>query len=134
MAAAIDLKQHARAWIAVTPAPMPGWPAPAGSGDAGSGQDAVHAGNGEVQPLALRQELGEVMLVETHVFGLGQFDHLLDDMYDLVLTRISDTRHLDKKAVEKALADSWTMSDADYVKRGLIDQSLAGVDQYKAYA
>ncbi len=50
------------------------------------------------------------------------FDNLLDDMYDQVLTRIARSRGLDKKDVEKAMAESWTMSDADYVKRGLVDK------------
>jgi protease-4 len=48
-------------------------------------------------------------------------DALLDDLYGQAVTRIAEARHLDKAEVEKAFADCWEMSDADYVKRGLID-------------
>lgn len=49
-------------------------------------------------------------------------DALLDDAYDQVVARIAQARGLDRAAVEKAMLDSWTMSDQDYVDRKLVDR------------
>ena len=48
-------------------------------------------------------------------------DALLDDEYSLILDRIAAGRGLDRSTVEQWLVDCWSMSDEQYVQRGLID-------------
>lgn len=50
------------------------------------------------------------------------FDALLDDLYGQVIDRIAKARGMDREKVEKVFNDCWSMSDEDYVKRGLIDR------------
>jgi len=49
-------------------------------------------------------------------------DALLDDEYRLILDRIAAGRGLDRKEVEQWLVDCWSMSDEQYVRRGLVDR------------
>lgn len=49
-------------------------------------------------------------------------DAMLDDIYDQVLERIAAGRGIERDDVERLIADSWAMSDADYVQRGVVDR------------
>ncbi|MEX0744425.1 MAG: signal peptide peptidase SppA [Phycisphaeraceae bacterium] len=46
---------------------------------------------------------------------------LLDDMYEQIIDRIAAGRGLDREAVEAIIAESWAMSDRDYLQRGVVD-------------
>lgn len=46
---------------------------------------------------------------------------LLDDMYGQIVGRISKARDMTVAETESAMADSWTMTDKQYVDRGLVD-------------
>ncbi len=50
------------------------------------------------------------------------FDALLDDIYSQIITRIADNRSITKAQVEKLLADSWTMTDTDLLRRRVVDR------------
>ena len=52
------------------------------------------------------------------------FDKLLDDMYDQVLSNMAKGRKLKKPAMEKAMAGTLSMDDAQMVKAGLIDRAV----------
>ncbi|MEM1355385.1 MAG: signal peptide peptidase SppA [Planctomycetota bacterium] len=54
-------------------------------------------------------------------------DGLLDDMYAVLIERIGQGRGLDRGQVEAIMADSWTLSDQDLLRRGIVDR-LAGRD------
>lgn len=54
-------------------------------------------------------------------------DHVLDDLYKNMVSRIAVGRGLTPEEVEKAFADCWTMSDRQYVERKLVD-GLSGHD------
>ncbi len=49
-------------------------------------------------------------------------DGLLDDLYDQILTRIADGRQMTRAQVEQMMTDSWTMTDADYLRRRVVDR------------
>lgn len=49
-------------------------------------------------------------------------DALLDDVYASVLERIATGRNMTQKQVEALFADAWTMTDADYVRRRVVDR------------
>jgi len=48
-------------------------------------------------------------------------DAILDDIYALVIDQIMQGRGFDHDEVEKILAECWSMTDEQYVQRGLID-------------
>jgi len=50
------------------------------------------------------------------------FDALLDDLYAQIITRIAQGRGMTQDEVEGLLKDSWTMHDADYLRRRVIDR------------
>lgn len=54
-------------------------------------------------------------------------DGLLDDMYAVLIDRIGKGRGLDRGEVEAIMADSWTLSDEQLLRRGIVDR-LAGRD------
>ena len=49
-------------------------------------------------------------------------DGLLDDMYAVMIDRIAKGRGLEPGEVEAIMADSWTLSDADLLRRGIVDR------------
>jgi len=49
-------------------------------------------------------------------------DALLDDMYGQVLDILAENRGVSRDTVEKWMAESWTMTDADLVKAGVVDE------------
>lgn len=55
-------------------------------------------------------------------FWSENIDHLLDDFYAQILEQIGHNRHWTNKQVEAVMHDSWTMSDADCLKRGVVDR------------
>jgi hypothetical protein len=74
--AGVDLHEHARLGIAVTPASVPRRSPLTWRRDAGGGQDAMDAGPGYRQPVLLDQKLGQVLLVETGIGRGRQLHHL----------------------------------------------------------
>ena len=50
------------------------------------------------------------------------FDALLDSIYDQMLSTIEQGRGLTRWQVEAILADTWTMTDQDYVERRVVDK------------
>ena len=104
-----------------------------------------HKGSLELSGLSLEElylaDLLEKIGVEADLLQIGQFkgaqepftrngpseawnqtmDRLLDDIYDIILDQIGRGRRCNREAVEALLRDSWTMTDANYVKRGVID-------------
>jgi len=52
-------------------------------------------------------------------------DALLDDLYDQAVEHIGKARGLDRAGVEQVLADCWSMQDADYVKRNVVDMIVS---------
>lgn len=50
------------------------------------------------------------------------FDALLDDIYAQIIERIATARKLKKDEVEKLFKDGMTLTDAEYVKRKVIDR------------
>jgi len=49
-------------------------------------------------------------------------DGLLDDMYAVLIDRISTGRGLERGEVEAIMADSWTLNDAELLRRGVVDR------------
>jgi len=49
-------------------------------------------------------------------------DPLLTDLYDLILEKIAADRGIDRPQIEQLLIDCWSLSDEQYIQRGLIDQ------------
>jgi len=47
---------------------------------------------------------------------------LLDDLYEQIIERIADGRGMTRQQVTDMIADSWTMTDQDYIKRRVVDQ------------
>jgi protease-4 len=52
-------------------------------------------------------------------------DSMLDDMYDQIIDTVAESRGMTDAEVEKAFADSWTMTTDDLKARGLIDYVAA---------
>ncbi len=58
-------------------------------------------------------------------------DRLLDDLYAWIVSRIAEDRGLGHEQVERIMTDCWTMTDEQYIERGVVDQ-LAGRDLIEA--
>lgn len=52
-------------------------------------------------------------------------DGLLDDLYEQMLATIAQGRGLSRKQVEQLLTEVWTLDDAGYVRRGLVDMVVS---------
>lgn len=60
-------------------------------------------------------------------------DGLLDGLYGSIIEQIADGRNMTVKELESAIADSWTMTDDEYLRRRLVDRvsdrDLVGVTE-----
>ncbi len=76
---AVHLDEHAGAGHPLTALAVLRRPTAPGAAQAGGAQDSVHGGVGQVEILALGQELGEMPVVDPDVGGAGEADHPLAD-------------------------------------------------------
>ncbi len=53
------------------------------------------------------------------------FDSLLTDLYDQVITRLADGRNMSRDEIEAIIRDSWTMTDTQYIRRRVVDRLVA---------
>jgi len=74
MVTGIQLDEQARLRHAVTTPSMPWRPPRPGTADAGSAENAAHGGTREPQPVALLEQLGELMIVDPGINGTRQGD------------------------------------------------------------
>ena len=70
--AAVHLDEEAGLGHAVPAATMAGWAAGVGAADPGLPEDEPHQGPGQVQPLALGEQLREVMIIAAGIGGAGE--------------------------------------------------------------
>jgi len=50
------------------------------------------------------------------------FDALLDDIYGQIIERIAENRGVTRDQAEQWIADSWTMTDTDYLRKRIVDR------------
>jgi hypothetical protein len=84
MMTAIHLDQEPGLRHAVAPSAMAWGAADAGTRDPGSAEEALYGPSRQPEALPLRQELGEVMVIEARIAGAGQLE-------DVSADRLSET-------------------------------------------